>query len=115
MLNLSRRQRSLLAQFRSGVLPLRIETGRYRNERLDRRICEFCHSGSVEDELHFLLHCNFYEDLRDIYINPCFDITSTTNETEKLKLLFRQCNVRNTAKFVEKAFLRRKDSLYIPS
>ena len=102
--NLSRRQRSLFAQFRSGVLPLRIETGRYRHEHIDRRICELCQSGSVEDEIHFLLYCDFYNDLRDMYINTLTDLNLfATTDIEKLKLLLQQ-NVKNTALFIEKAF-----------
>ena len=36
LLNLSRSERSLMAQFRSGVLPLRIETGRFRHEPVEK-------------------------------------------------------------------------------
>ena len=61
---LTRYQRSLLAQFRVGVLPLRVETGRfntlidpaarnYRHLRLHERICQLCNMGSIEDEYHF--------------------------------------------------------------
>jgi hypothetical protein len=41
-LNLNRKERSLLAQLRCGILPLRIETGRFRAEKVEDRLCIFC-------------------------------------------------------------------------
>ena len=52
---LSRRKRSLLAQFRMGVLPIAIETGRFKNEPVENRICQLCNSNTVEDEKHLLV------------------------------------------------------------
>ena len=68
---LSRQQRSLLAQFRPGILPLRLETGRFHNARdhmtgkirrlaVHERTCLICYSDSVEDEFHFVFNCNKY-------------------------------------------------------
>jgi len=60
-LNLQRhhRSRSVLAQLRSGfLLPLHIETGRYRGVKLEERICSFCNMGIVETESHFFLDCD---------------------------------------------------------
>ena len=37
--NISRYQRSLLAQLRMGILPLNIETGRYIRKELNERLC----------------------------------------------------------------------------
>ena len=39
---LPRKERSLLAQIRSGILPLAIETGRYRNIPAENRYCQVC-------------------------------------------------------------------------
>ena len=38
----SKRKRSLFAQLRVGVLPLEVETGRYRNILPENRLCPFC-------------------------------------------------------------------------
>ena len=64
-LNLKRNERSVLAQFRCGILPLRVETGRYVGEKPEERLCKICDSQQIEDETHFLLHCPFYSVLRD--------------------------------------------------
>ena len=67
--------RSILAQFRTSSHKLKIETGRYErtwNSELSRftnippekRLCSLCNLGAVEDEIHFLLSCSKYKDLR---------------------------------------------------
>ena len=70
-LNMERSHRRILAKFRSGSLPLQIEIGRYAKPKvpLDNRICKLCKDNVVEDELHFLLCCDFYSDLRRPLIN----------------------------------------------
>ena len=61
-----RARRSLYAQFRCGILPLNIETGRYTNTRPEERVCKICCSGEVEDELHFVLVCKAYREDRTL-------------------------------------------------
>ena len=53
----NRRSRSLLGQFRMGILPLYVETGRFNNTPLERRLCTFCSLNEIEDEYHFLMIC----------------------------------------------------------
>ena len=108
---LPRRQRSLLAQFRAGVLPLRIETGRFRREPVDNRICIFCNQNAIENEVHFLLHCSLYNDLRELFLKSDMDNWQLLPDVEKLKL-FMQSDVKGTANFIDKAFSRRKEILY---
>ena len=70
-LNLNRYERSLMAQFRVGILPLRIEVGRYRGEEVHFRKCVFCDSEDVEDEQHFLLKCSMYNEFRQDLLSKC--------------------------------------------
>ncbi len=57
---MSRPERSLLAQLGIGVLPLKIETGRYNNVTVvEDRICELCDL-DIEDENHFVCSCPIY-------------------------------------------------------
>ena len=60
-----------MTRFRGGTNSLRVETGRWekrpdggRGLALQARWCQQCYSG-VEDEVHVLLHCGLYADLRD--------------------------------------------------
>ena len=72
---MSRKQRSLFAQTRAGILPLKIETGRFKNikdsvtvrmrkMKVDERTCEICNSNAVENEIHFICECPVYENYR---------------------------------------------------
>ena len=63
--------RRILAKFRSCNLPLAVETGRYTKPKtlLAERLCKFCDSAAVEDEIHFLIDCEFYSDIRYNYAN----------------------------------------------
>ena len=40
--NLDRFHRSLIAKFKSGILPLRLETGRYKGIGKELRFCQVC-------------------------------------------------------------------------
>jgi len=63
---MSRQQRSLIAQLRLGILPIHIETGRFRGTKLEDRICQLCDIQEVEDEIHFVCKCNLFKGLREI-------------------------------------------------
>ena len=78
--NIPRYKRSLLAQFRMGVLPLRIETGRfhltkdpvtklYRKLNIEERTCLICNSNAIEDEVHFLCNCIAFSEPREVLYN----------------------------------------------
>ena len=40
--------RSYIAQFRLGILPLEVETGRYSSVPLEERLCKMCNTGEIE-------------------------------------------------------------------
>ena len=67
-----RRKRSLLSQFRCGILPLKVETGRYLQIPPEDRICEFCDGNCIEDEMHLFFDCDFYSDLRFEFLENVF-------------------------------------------
>ena len=64
--NLPRNVTRTMALFRSGSLPLAIETGRYSRPQtpLNDRLCKLCDLNSIENEVHFLMVCPLYEDIR---------------------------------------------------
>ena len=47
-------EKSHFAQFRCGILPLRVETGRYSGLKVHERVCHICNTTETEDEIHFL-------------------------------------------------------------
>ena len=88
LLNLTGKERSLMAQFRCGILPLRIETGRFVVE-------------SPEDEKHFLLNCPFYDDIINQLLHS-IDLSvawNTLNDSERLNFLLN-VQTRKTAKYL---------------
>ena len=71
-------RRTMFAKIRTTNHSLEIELGRHRNiPRMDR-VCRICKTGLVETELHFLLECSAYEDLRHqlfceiAFVDPSF-------------------------------------------
>ncbi|CAC5405575.1 unnamed protein product [Mytilus coruscus] len=99
-LNLKRRERSVLDQFRCGILPLRLETGRFVGEPEYQRICRMCDSGNIENELHFLVECQFYNGLRNQLFSGLSETVLNLNNNEKLNLLLSEYP-RKTARYLK--------------
>ena len=65
----NRKQRGLIAKARMGILPIRIETGRYTGLPRNERVCTNCDDGVVEDKPHVLFHCPKYDERRTLFYN----------------------------------------------
>jgi hypothetical protein len=111
-LNLKRSERSVMAQFRCSILPLRLETGRFVGEPEYQRICKMCDSGQVENELHFLLECQFYNELRNQLLSGLNATVLNLNNSEKLKLLLSEYPIK-TARYLVQSLAKRKNHLYL--
>ena len=114
-----------LCQFRIGILPLKIETGRfknirdnitgqYRRLRPDERTCEICHNNEIEDEFHFLCVCREYSIPRD---NLFLKVEGKYREFQDLDLrgkfnfMMTNCNLE-VGKYLKQAWEIRKSTLY---
>ena len=114
-INLSRQERSHLAQFRCGVLPLRIETGRFVGQTVSERVCQMCSTGAVESEIHFLLQCTFYLNERTVLIDALgtkYPNFSTITQDEQINI-FMNHEPRLAARFILSAFNKRKSKLHV--
>ena len=83
--------RSAFSKFRCGVAPIRIETGRFEKLEVSQRLCPFCNF--VEDEIHVILHCDAYNDLRNISVTKACSLLPTFNnltENDQMEFLFSQ-------------------------
>ena len=109
-LNLTRSQRSILAQTRSGTLPINIETGRFIGKKLEDRLCTLCHSQAVESEFHFIFHCDLYDVERNALLSD-MDIDNAASDGKRLQYL---CLLypRKLAKFIVNIFHKRQRNLY---
>lgn len=112
--NISRFERRTMALFRSGALPLAYETGRYSRPpvSVDDRLCVYCNSGRVENEKHFLMECNLYDDLR---YNLFFEISKFVDnfhtldiDTKFVKLMTCLDIQHYFCKILNKFYFRRK-------
>ena len=110
---LARNKRSLFAQLRCGILPLRIETGRYNQTLLNDRICEYCTSGLVEEEYHFIFSCNLYSPMREHLLDKCEELHpnfSHLEEVEKSRFVLNNEFIQlHTANYVSEAYFLRKE------
>ena len=103
-----------MAQFRCGILPIRIETGRYVGERPEGRLCKICSINSIESETHFLLHCNHYADFRQTLFSYAerTEGSQTLTDIEKANVLMSSYPGQ-TAKYILNAFNKRKQFFYV--
>ena len=107
----NRNYRSILAQFRSGILPLAVETGRFNNIPVEYRLCRYCNENEIEDEIHFLLNCSAYNEFRFNMTNKAANINTNFWNLPiniKIKLLMSSSVIRETTTFLYNAYQKRK-------
>ena len=90
--------------------PLLIETG--RRSRIERplRLCPFCPT-MIEDELHFLIQCPTYKEMRDKHFPPTVLYNTEISDKEKFHYMLKKEDLFMTAKFIFDAFEYRKVTL----
>ena len=107
--NLQKSERSLFAQFRCGILQLRVESGRFCNLELGQRICQMC-DNAIEDEFHFLCICPIYLNLRENLYSSYYNISNDfidLSDDQKFVYMLKQ-PIRNLIKYVTLAWNLRK-------
>ncbi len=113
-MDLDRYDKSLLSQFRYGILPIAVETGRYKGLDRNERICTLCDAEEVENQIHFALKCSTYTQFRNDFVNTCRDRIvgwDILTDIGKISALF--CHQpRLFGKYIKKIFLYRKSLLY---
>ena len=85
--------RQKLAMLRCGSLPLEIEVGRRKNIALQDRKCKMCTLNTVENEIHLLLECPLYDDIRDDILHNFID-KDIVNITDQYCLLLSNPNIQ---------------------
>jgi hypothetical protein len=114
---LPKRDRSALAQFRCGVAPIRLETGRYEGLPEKDRVCPFC-PNTVENELHVILECSMYNDLREVLFHDFSTVVPgclALSKQDMLSLILGCGNehlIRLTAKTCNDILSRRRTQMY---
>ena len=89
--------RSALAKFRTGVAPIRLETGRYERLDVNNRICPICNIG-IEDEMHVLLKCSTYTEIRQLLLQKARSVNTMFNSYNDIEML---CFLLSDERFVK--------------
>ena len=79
----------MLSRYRLSDHKLAIEIGRYKKswQPKENRACGHCWTGEVETEMHFLLKCETFNHIRNIYFNKFNSVISHFQELDELSLL----------------------------
>ena len=106
---LSFAQKKLVAKTRLGILPLRLETGRYERPPLaaSERLCSQCDLGEVESEEHFILICPKHSYRRTILFSNIENLAdfNEKNNMDKLKFLLNDASiVKASSQFIMDSF-----------
>lgn len=113
--NITRTQRSLLAQLRLGILPLAIETDRYYRIPLDKRFCKLCDENVIEDEIHFICICKFFVEEREALFDKialCWPDFRNYSLNEQF-IYIMSYDDKIVGKYVEKTWFKRKSMLLL--
>ena len=110
-----RKFRSVLAKLRCGILPLCIETGRWKNIPRNERLCKLCNN-TIENEIHFVFFCDKLKNIRDPFFTTLCNQNNDFMDMEvvtKLKILMSKNNVFSFAKFLDDLFTERNRYQYV--
>ena len=94
LLGINCNKRREFTKLRISAHSLQIELGRYSVPKTpaDARYCKLCHAGNigkyVEDEMHFMLKCSSYDDIRKILSEKLSTFTKFINLTDMEKFIF---------------------------
>ncbi len=110
--NMPKYQRSLISQLRLGVLPLRIETGRFNRLDIADRVCQVCPdpSNCLENESHFLFECHLYDEYRSHFETATGVNLSNLSLEEKFDVIFK--HPHSLGRYVSLSFQKRREILY---
>ncbi len=105
-----------LAHFRSGILSLQIKVAIWANKNVEERLCLVCNESLVEDEQHFIFHCNYYNP------NKCDFVAHMTKsephsidltEDEQLHIFMFKENVQEFSQYMCNIYEMRQEKIFI--
>ena len=106
--------RSALCKLRISAHILHIETGRYKNINVKDRECPICQNKQVEDEIHFLFHCNGYNDIRHDFFSKLNICKNTFRDTQDIISIFSRTDKSSLCelgKYIHTCFQIRQNKL----
>ena len=114
---LKRGQRSMIAKLRLGILLINVELGRYNGTERQNRVCPLCNKGAVEDEIHILFYCEFYNEKRKVLYETVKKQLNNSDEYNHIRMLHALTTHRNLirplARFLQELFQIRNSKMRI--
>ena len=108
------KHRCAMTKLRLSSHRLEIETGRYTRPKTDaeKRYCSYCKffgKEVVEDEIHFLITCPMYDEIRESLLpSDILDNNTWTTAEKFTQIMLNKEKLKTTAKFVYQAFAERQ-------
>ena len=102
--------RKIISQVRLGSHNLEIEKGRHQKPKtpVNERLCKICNSNdSIEDEVHFLMTCPVYDDLRQEFFRIRRNLGLPNDNF--CNIITCELTCFNLAKLLQKMFKRRNN------
>jgi len=101
--------RFYITRIRLSAHSLRIQTGRYANNRTPRneRYCLFCNMHDLEDEFHFVCVCPAYKTLREKYLKTYYYNRPSMIKYIELMKTTDKSILFNLANYLKEAFAKR--------
>ena len=100
--------RKSITKMRLGTHDLRIQTGKYENNKapipVDQRICRHCQLNEIENEEHFIGHCETFKHIRHSFFSKISDQDpnfQNLNLSSKIKYILKANNTQ-TANLIGK-------------
>ena len=98
-------ERTSFSKLRLSNHPLLIEKGRHEKIERNQRFCPFCPK-SIEDEIHFVLECKCFSNLRAEFIDKISQENPTFNHlprAQKFVVLMTDINIApSTAQYIHR-------------
>ena len=108
--------RSAFSKFKCGVAPIRIETGRYEQLPEGERLCQCCDEAVIESEMHVIMSCPFYSDIRQVLLSHASNVDDSFIQYDKerkfITLFTCKDMIFNTAKACYDILHKRRCFLY---
>ena len=108
----NREEVKLLSHLRLSCHKLQIELGRHKRPKVpvENRICMKCNASQIEDEIHFITSCNYYNterrELFSAFIKhyPAFETYSNTNKFVTIFNTDDQRLIRNVIHYIKTCY-----------
>ena len=88
--------RKCFMSFRISSHKLEIERGRHKRHSVEKRVCIYCSSNTVEDEKHFIFECSLYDSLRQNFFTEikklCKHFSNLSQEARLIWLMTNECD-----------------------